>query len=72
MTKGDSKTVYYTKKSVTQHGGAGGVWFGGFIGALIYFLHFHSGSLWLVLVAFFKAIFWLPYLVFYLLRFMGI
>ncbi len=62
-----SKTKY-----VYKHGGAGGGWFLGFIGALVYFLHFHSGTFVLVLVAVFKAVFWPAYLVYYLLKFMGI
>lgn len=53
-------------------GGAGGFWFLGFIGALVYFLHFHSGSITLVLIAVFKALFWPAYLTYYLLRFMGV
>ncbi len=48
-------------------GGAGGGWFLGFIGALVYYLHTHSGSLWLVLVAIGKALFWPAFLVFKLL-----
>ncbi len=56
----------------TQHGGAGGVWFLGFVGTLVYFLHFHSGSFKLVILAFIKAIFWVAYLVYYLLHFMKV
>ena len=48
-------------------GGAGGGWFLGFVGALFYYLHTHSGSLWLVLVAIGKALFWPAFLVFKLL-----
>ncbi len=48
-------------------GGAGGGWFLGFIGALVYYLHTHSGTFWLVLVAIVKAIFWPGFLVFHLL-----
>ncbi len=59
-------------KTVVKTGGGGGAWFLGFVGTLVYFLHYHSGSLWLVLVAIFKAIFWPAYLVYYLFRFMGI
>jgi hypothetical protein len=61
-----------TKNNIQQHGGSGGVWFLGFVGMLVYQLHFHSGSLKLVIIALFKAIFWLAYLVFYILRFMNI
>lgn len=49
---------------------AGGGWFLGFIGALVYYLHVHSGSFWLVLVAFFKAAFWPAYLVYHLMTFL--
>lgn len=72
MSKEETKSNNSKKKVVTKNGGAGGLWFVGFIGALAYFLHYHSGSLWLVLVAIFKAIFWIGFLVYYLLRFMHI
>jgi len=67
MAEQSSKIKYVSKRS-----GAGGGWFLGFIGALVYFLHFHSGTLALVLVAIFKAIFWPAFLVYYLLNFMGV
>ena len=72
MTNEDSKANRSKKKNVGQHGGAGGVWFLGFIGTLVYFLHFHSGTFKLVVMAFIKATFWLAYLVYYLLHFMKI
>lgn len=53
-----------------QAGGIGGIWFLGFVGTLIYFLHYHSGTFWLVVIAIFKALFWPAFLVYYLLRFM--
>lgn len=59
-------------KYVSQTSGAGGIWFLGFIGTLIYFLHFHSGSFKLVVMAIFKAVFWLVYLVYYLFQYMKI
>ena len=43
-------------KSVANKGGAGGLWFLGFIGALIYYLHTHSGTFWLVALAILKAL----------------
>jgi len=52
-------------KAVTRCGGAGGLWFMGFIGTLAYFLHVHSGTFWLVLVALWKAVFWPAYLTYY-------
>ena len=44
-----------------------GVWFVGFVGALIYFLHVHSGTFWLVVLAVLKAIVWPAILVYSLL-----
>jgi len=72
MAKETMSVTNSKRNNVTQHGGAGGVWFLGFVGALVYFLHYHSGSFWLVLVAIFKATFWLAYLVYYLMQFMKI
>jgi hypothetical protein len=54
-------------KGVANTGGAGGIWFLGFIGALIYYVHTHSGTFWLVLVAIMKAVVWPAFLVFHLL-----
>jgi hypothetical protein len=54
-------------KGVASKGGAGGIWFLGFIGALIYYLHTHSGTFWLVLVAIMKAVVWPAFLVYHLL-----
>ena len=33
-------------KTVVKKGGASEVWFLGFIGALVYYLHVHSGTFW--------------------------
>lgn len=30
-------------KRIVKQGGAGGIWFLGFLGALVYYIHFHSG-----------------------------
>ena len=49
------------------HGGAGGLWFLGFLGALVYYLHFHSGTLWLVVLAVLKSLVWPAFLVYHLL-----
>lgn len=57
-------------KTVVKHGGSGGFWFLGFIGALVYFLNVHSGTFWLVVVAVFKAVFWPAFLVYHLLLFL--
>lgn len=73
MTKEtNSKNIIIKNRTIRQNGGAGGVWFLGFVGTLVYYMHFHSGSFKLVVLAFFKATFWLAYLVFYALRFMKI
>ena len=68
MADKSSKRQY----KVIKKGGAGGLWFLGFIGTLVYFLHFHSGNFGLVILAIIKALFWPAYLVYYLLRFMGV
>lgn len=59
--------VHYKKKKVTKAGGAGGIWFLGFVGALIYYIEYHSGTLWLVILAFLKALFWPAFLVYHLM-----
>jgi hypothetical protein len=62
-----------SKSAVYAKGGrAGGLWFLGFIGTLVYFLHYHSGTFVLVLIAVFKAVFWPVYLVYYLFHFMQV
>ncbi len=53
--------------SAACKGGAGGVWFLGFIGALCYYLHTHSGTFWLVLVAFMKSVVWPAFVVYHVL-----
>ena len=72
MAKEEFKKNHSRKRQAVQSGGAGGVWSLGFVGALVYFLHFHSGTFWLVLMALFKAVLWPAYLVYYLLHFMRI
>jgi hypothetical protein len=52
---------------VTTNGGAGGLWFVGFIGALVYYIHFHSGTFWLVMLAIVKSIFWPAFVVYHIL-----
>ena len=47
--------------------GAGGVWFLGFVGALVYYIHTHSGTIWLVLIAIMKSVVWPAFLVYHLL-----
>ncbi|MEI6481631.1 MAG: hypothetical protein WCO19_05025 [Candidatus Saccharibacteria bacterium] len=60
------------RNNINNHGSAGSIWFMGFVGMLVYQLHVHSGSVKLVLIAFFKAFFWLAYLVYYVLKFMNV
>jgi len=57
---------------VAKNGGAGGIWFLGFIGALAYYLHVHSGTFWLVILATLKAIVWPAFLVYHLLLFLRV
>jgi len=55
-------------KRVANNSGAGLVWFLGFIGALVYYLHFHSGTFWLVVLAFLKAFVWPAFVVYHVLQ----
>ena len=48
-------------------GGVGGIWFLGFIGALVYYVHTHSGTFWLALLAIMKSMVWPAFLVYHLL-----
>lgn len=54
-------------RGMAAKGGAGGIWFLGFIGGLVYYLHTHSGTFWLVLLAIMKAVVWPAFLVYHLL-----
>jgi hypothetical protein len=62
----DASSGAATKRSVTQ-GGAGGLWFFGFLGALVYYIHFHSGTFWLVVLAFIKSVLWPAFVVYHVL-----
>jgi len=53
--------------SAACKGGAGGIWFLGFIGALCYYLHTHSGTFWLVFLAFMKSVVWPAFVVYHVL-----
>jgi hypothetical protein len=55
-----------TKRAATNTG-AGGLWFLGFIGALVYYIHFHSGTFWLVILAIMKSIVWPAFVVYHVL-----
>jgi hypothetical protein len=60
------------KRKVAKAGGNGFVWFLGFIGALVYYLHIHSGTFWLVILAILKAFVWPVFLVYHLLLFLRV
>lgn len=67
----DTGSMRFKNKTIIKKGGAGGgLWFLGFVGALVYYLHFHSGTLWLVVLAVLKAAFWPAFLVYHLLLFL--
>ena len=72
MSKEEHHKKIYKKKKMAQTGGASGIWFMGFIGALLYYLHVHSGTFWLVVLAFLKAIVWPAFLVYHLLLFLKV
>ena len=56
-----------SNKKVTSNSGAGGIWFLGFIGAFVYYVHFHSGTFWLVVLAFMKSVVWPAFVVYHVL-----
>ena len=66
------KSANVVNNKVVNKGGAGGVWFLGALGTFVYFLHYHSGTFALVIVAIIKAIFWPAFLAYYVLQFMHI
>jgi hypothetical protein len=61
-------TADSAKSKRVTGGGAGGLWFLGFIGALVYYIHTHSGTFWLVVLAFMKAIVWPAFVVYHILQ----
>lgn len=61
----------FKKSRRAKGGGPGGaVYFFGFIGALVFYIHVHSGTFWLVVLAFLKAIVWPALLIYHLLLFL--
>ncbi len=70
MIDKDSRKRLYKNKKAMKGGGSSGIWFLGFIGALVYYLNVHSGTFWLVILAFLKAIVWPAFLVYHLLQFL--
>lgn len=71
MTDNGSNKQVHKGMGAMKTGGSSGVWFLGFVGALIYYLHVHSGSFGLVIAALFKAVLWPAFLVYHLLQFLG-
>ena len=55
-------------RSIARNGAAGGIWFLGFIGALVYYIHTHSGTFWLVILAFLKSLVWPAFVVYHVLQ----
>lgn len=57
-------------KSARRHGSgsAGTLYFLGFLGALVYYIHTHSGTFWLVLLAFLKSLVWPAFVVYHVLQ----
>ena len=55
------------RRNTARNGGAGGIWLLGFIGAFCYYLHTHSGTFWLVLVALMKSVVWPAFVVYHVL-----
>lgn len=58
------------KKNMKHNASTGGVYFLGFIGAVIYFISQVTGF-WLTVLAILKALVWPVFLVFELLKFIG-
>ncbi len=57
-----------TTKRAVRNSGASGIWFLGFIGALVYYIHFHSGTFWLIVLALLKALVWPAFVVYHVLQ----
>jgi len=55
-------------RRAVRNGGAGGIWLLGFVGALSYYLHTHSGTFWFVVLAFLKAVVWPAMVVYHVLQ----
>ncbi len=72
MAKVESNSRIYKTKYVTKNGGAGGLWLLGFIGTFIYYIQVHSGTFWLVVLAFLKAIIWPAIMVYHLFLFLKV
>jgi amino acid permease len=58
------------KKDMNQSGPAGAIYGLGFIGAVVYFI-VHATSFWMGVLGFLKALVWPAFLVYGLLKFIG-
>ena len=65
MSETSTKSV---GKQAVSRGGAGGLWFLGFLGAFVYYIHYHSGTFWLVVLAFLKSLVWPAFVVYHVLQ----
>jgi len=66
MPDGDRSTSKRTAPAAGA-GVGGGLWFLGFLGALVYSIHFHSGTVWLVVLAVLKSLVWPAFVVYHVL-----
>ena len=67
MAETGTSNVKATSNAKAKNGAAGGIWFLGFVGALVYYIHTHSGTFWLVVLAFLKALVWPAFVVYHVL-----
>lgn len=63
--KTDSKKRHGKRIAHTKSGHKNAVYMLGMIGAFVYYIHFHSGTFWLVILAVLKAIIWPALLVYH-------
>ncbi|HUD81199.1 MAG TPA: hypothetical protein VMR08_01035 [Patescibacteria group bacterium] len=72
MDKENVHKYKYKRIKFANARGNGFVWFLGFIGALVYYVHVHSGTFWLVILAILKAFVWPAILIYHLLLFLKV
>lgn len=72
MDKEKSHKHMSKTKRAGKTGEAGLIWFLGFVGALVYYLHVHSGTFALVILGILKALVWPAFLVYHLLLFLRV
>jgi hypothetical protein len=63
--KTDSKKRHGKRAMQARNGHKNAVYMLGMIGASVYYIHFHSGTFWLVILAVLKAIIWPALLVYH-------